>query len=167
MKNTTIVLLVLFSSYSYGQDSLAHELFNSSYGKENYILLKKADSFVFDTTVTYMIMPDCYQLIPPVLLKTMIHKQSMSFEWNKTKLKHARLVSKKPKNDRSFLTLSAPIFDSTGAFALVYETYYVAPCIHSGPALFRLEEKKWVQIASQTNSRFLIDTQPNKRKRDN
>lgn len=154
IKGLILLIFTLTFSCGYGQDSIAYVLFNSSYAADHYILVDKADSYFLDTTTNNVIIQECKRIIPKSLLKTMVDKKSIPFKWDKIKLQKTTVISDTTGSieDKQYLTLSSPIFDSTKTFAIIHETFDAISCIHSGPVLFQYKDKKWTRVASQITS---------------
>ncbi len=153
MKRLISFLLIQFSLDGLAQDSAAYSLYNSYYAAYKYILVEDAYTYSLDTTDKVFFI-ECKRKVPLDILKSLIGKSSKPFKWDKTKLLNTCLITDSTaiKNGQQCLRLSSPIFDISGTFALVHETYDTGGCINSGPILFHYQDKKWTPIVLNITS---------------
>lgn len=153
MKGLISFFLILLAQDIFAQDTTAYILYNSYYAADKYVLVDHADTYSLDTTDKVFFI-ECKRKVPLDVLKSLIGKSSKSFKWDKTKLPNTSVItdSTATKNGQQHLRLSSPIFDISGTFALVHETYDTGGCIHSGPIFFQYQDKKWTPIVLNITS---------------
>lgn len=160
MKKLFYIIFILLSHKIIAQDTSAYQIFNTIYANDrfSYSLTNHAMPFRLNINRDSVFVSWCQNRIPDLILKSMLDQESKSFIWEQNLLHNTKVVSDSiaSKHDKEYFSLSAPIYDTTKTYAIVYESLDAISCIHSGPVLLHYKDKKWEVVEQYICSYHLM-----------
>lgn len=139
MKGLLYSILIWYSSRLLAQDTTAYILFNSAYSSGNYRLIDEAHAYKLNSSTDSLFINSCRQILSKSTFKNILDNKSKPFKWEQKYLRNTIVISDSTISNykKEYLRLSAPIFDQTKTYAVVFESHDAISCIHSGPVLLQ------------------------------